>query len=79
MLVAADGTAALVSCCADTTRKPRGPRTVRTSYVYQPPAYTVVHTRGTGQLAPVVPRSVRVRRTRTSLGRIVRTAYRVAP
>ena len=53
------------------TRASRSLRTVRTGYAYRPPAYrTYLRHRAAG-----APRYVR--RTLTSLGRAVRTAYRV--
>ena len=53
------------------TRRPRGLCTVRTGYAYRPPA-RCTHQRRRAAGAPPY-----VRCTRTSLGRAVRTAYRV--
>ena len=65
----------MVACCADTTMYSRRLRTSRTGYAYQPPACCTYRR----HRAACAGRPLYVRRTRASLRRAVRTAYRVAP
>ena len=60
-------------CQPKLTRPSWGLRTARTGCAHQPPACCTVRTGGAGQLVP----GPHVCRTRTSLGRAARTAYRV--
>jgi hypothetical protein len=75
MLLVVDLARLLSMRCSMLARTSLGLRTVRTGYAH----HSLLRTRrGSGQLVPAPPRTVRTPYTRASLGRAVRTAHLVA-